>query len=78
MYAIYHGPNGLREIANRVHRSTLVLAEALRRLGHTVNQGPFFDTIKVRLGRRLGGGGGGGGGGLSKHAVKIYGEGNSF
>ena len=58
MYAIYHGPNGLREIANRVHRSTLVLAEALRRLGHTVNQGPFFDTIKVRLGRRLGGGGG--------------------
>lgn len=27
MYAIYHGPSGLREIANRIHRSTLLLAE---------------------------------------------------
>ncbi|XP_064386896.1 glycine dehydrogenase (decarboxylating), mitochondrial-like [Halichondria panicea] len=47
MYAVYHGPEGLREIATRVHRSTLVLAEALRRQGHIVHQGPFFDTVKV-------------------------------
>ena len=49
MYAIYHGREGLREIANRVHRSTLVLAETLRRQGHIVHQGPFFDTIKVSV-----------------------------
>ena len=47
MYAIYHGPEGLAEIANRVHKSTVMLAEALRRQGHIVHQGPFFDTIKV-------------------------------
>lgn len=47
MYAIYHGQKGLREIARRVHRSTLVLAETLRRQGHIIHQGPFFDTIKV-------------------------------
>jgi glycine cleavage system pyridoxal-binding protein P len=49
MYAIYHGREGLREIANRVHRSTLVLAETLRRQGHIVHQGPFFDSIKVSV-----------------------------
>ena len=47
MYAVYHGPKGLREIASRVHQSTLVLAETLRRQGHIIHQGPFFDTIKV-------------------------------
>ena len=53
MYAIYHGREGLREIANRVHRSTLVLAETLRRQGHIVHQGPFFDSIKVSLSHYL-------------------------
>lgn len=47
MYAIYHGPRGLKEIANRIHRSTLLLAEALRQQGHIIHQGPFFDSIKV-------------------------------
>ena len=36
MYAIYHGPQGLREISNRVHRSTLVLAEGIFSLTHTM------------------------------------------
>jgi glycine dehydrogenase len=47
LYTIYHGPQGLRDIAYRIHRSTLVLAEALRRQGHIIHVGFFFDTIKV-------------------------------
>ncbi len=53
MYAVYHGPEGLERIARRVRGSTLVLAEALRRLGHDVGDRPFFDTLKVRLGSGL-------------------------
>jgi glycine dehydrogenase len=49
MYAVYHGPEGLRTIAMRVHRLTLALAAALRRLGHTVAGHPFFDTLRVRV-----------------------------
>jgi len=48
MYAVYHGPDGLRRIAQRIHGLTLVLAEGLRRLGYGVHDGPFFDTINVR------------------------------
>ncbi len=52
MYGVYHGPNGLRRIAGRVHRLTAVLADALERLGHTVVHRPFFDTLRVELGGR--------------------------
>ncbi len=48
MYAVYHGPDGLRAIARRVHRHTARLAEGLRRLGHTVVNATFFDTLTVR------------------------------
>src|SRR5262245_3902766 len=47
MYAVYHGPEGLRRIAQRVHGLATVLAEGLRRLGYQVGANPFFDTIKV-------------------------------
>jgi len=47
MYAVYHGPEGLKRIAERVHALSAVLAEGLRRLGHTVKSGPFFDTIRI-------------------------------
>ncbi len=47
MYAVYHGPQGLRGIARRVHQSTVALAEALRGLGYRVAEGAFFDTLKV-------------------------------
>jgi glycine dehydrogenase len=47
MYAVYHGPEGLRRIAIRVHGLTLVLAEGLRRLGFDVTPKVFFDTIRV-------------------------------
>ena len=50
MYAVYHGPEGLRRIAERVHGSTRVLAEGLRRLGHDPGDGVFFDTLRVKPG----------------------------
>ncbi|MCP9440376.1 MAG: aminomethyl-transferring glycine dehydrogenase [Nitrospira sp.] len=49
MYAVYHGPEGLRRIAERVHGLTLLLAEGLRRLGFDVRPNLFFDTIRVPL-----------------------------
>jgi glycine dehydrogenase len=48
MYAAYHGPEGLRQIASRVHAYAVVLALGLKRLGHTVLTDVFFDTIRVR------------------------------
>lgn len=48
MYAIYHGPEGLRRIAQRVHGLTLMLAEGLRRLGFDIGPEVFFDTLRVR------------------------------
>jgi glycine dehydrogenase len=49
-YAVYHGPDGLREIAKRVHQHALQLAAGLRELGHDVGAAPFFDTVHVRVG----------------------------
>jgi glycine dehydrogenase len=48
MYAVYHGPDGLREIARRVHALARVLELGLRRLGFDAGGGPFFDTLRVR------------------------------
>jgi glycine dehydrogenase len=45
-YAIYHGPEGLRRIARRIHRLTAVLAAGLRSAGLQVSSS-FFDTIRV-------------------------------
>ena len=47
MYAVYHGPDGLRAIAQRVHHAALALATGLRTAGVAVRPGPFFDTITV-------------------------------
>ncbi len=47
MYAVYHGPDGLRRIARRVHALAAALADRLRRAGRTVNAGPVFDTLTV-------------------------------
>ncbi len=52
MYAVYHGPEGLRRIAERVHGLTLVVAEGLRRLGYTLGTEPVFDTLRVRPGAK--------------------------
>ncbi|HYU36011.1 MAG TPA: aminomethyl-transferring glycine dehydrogenase [Thermoanaerobaculia bacterium] len=52
MYAVYHGPEGLRRIARRVHALTAALAEGLRRLGYQVGNEPFFDTLRIGTGDR--------------------------
>jgi glycine dehydrogenase len=52
MYAVYHGPRGLKTIAQRVHRLTTTLAEGLRKLDLDVPSVSFFDTITVRTGTR--------------------------
>ena len=49
-YAVYHGPDGLRTIAERVHRLTAILAEGLKRLGIKVETKHFFDTLAVAVG----------------------------
>jgi len=48
MYAVYHGPDGLRRLAERVHRLTVILAQGLIRLGYELVQTAYFDTIAVR------------------------------
>ncbi len=50
MYAVFHGPEGLRAIAQRIHRKTVRLAKGLESLGFTVEPETFFDTITVRVG----------------------------
>jgi glycine dehydrogenase len=50
MYAVFHGPEGLRAIAQRVHRKTVRLAKGLERLGFAVEPAAFFDTITVEVG----------------------------
>ncbi|EKM94608.1 glycine dehydrogenase [Stutzerimonas degradans] len=52
MYAVYHGPRGLTQIARRVHQLTVILAEGLRALGVTVEQQSFFDTLTLATGER--------------------------
>ncbi len=47
-YAVYHGPEGIRAIAQRVRDLTAVLAAGLRRLGQDVMTETFFDTLRVR------------------------------
>ena len=52
MYAVYHGPDGLRRIAQRVHRLTAILKDGLVRLGHPVLTVHFFDTLLIKSGAR--------------------------
>lgn len=52
MFAVYHGPQGLKTIAQRVHRLTATFAEGLRKLDFNVATSSFFDTIVVRTGGR--------------------------
>ncbi len=49
LYAVYHGPDGLRRIAERAHRMTTILAEGLRRLGFKIVHEAYFDTLCVRV-----------------------------
>ena len=48
MYAVYHGPKGLRYIANKVHNTAATLTDALNKLGVYQTNTAFFDTISVK------------------------------
>ncbi len=49
MYAVYHGPEGLKRIATRVHAMAQAVAAAATGAGHTVVHANYFDTVKVRI-----------------------------
>ncbi len=49
MYAVYHGPEGLARIAQRVHRLTAISAHGLRQAGFELAAEHFFDTVTVRV-----------------------------
>ncbi|MDR1763218.1 MAG: aminomethyl-transferring glycine dehydrogenase [Dysgonamonadaceae bacterium] len=48
-YAVYHGPDGLKDIALGVHSKAAFLSEELQKLGYTQENSNFFDTLKIRL-----------------------------
>jgi len=54
MYAVFHGPQGLKAIAQSVHQKTVRLAKGLEKLGYTVEPSTFFDTITVEVGKLQG------------------------
>ncbi|MGW4457674.1 aminomethyl-transferring glycine dehydrogenase [Streptomyces albidoflavus] len=54
MYAVYHGPEGLRAIAGRTHRFAALLAAGLRQGGVEVTEESFFDTVTARVPGRAG------------------------
>ena len=48
MYAVYHGPKGLKFIANKVHHSATTLANVLTKLGYKQVNSSYFDTIQIK------------------------------
>ncbi|MFO0502480.1 MAG: aminomethyl-transferring glycine dehydrogenase [Acidobacteriota bacterium] len=52
LYAVYHGPAGLTQIATQIFRKTARLAAALRAAGYTLRNHTFFDTLTVHVGDR--------------------------
>ena len=51
MYAVYHGPQGLARIAQRVHRYTNILAAKLGQLGYKLANASYFDTLTIESAR---------------------------
>ncbi|MDH3224736.1 MAG: aminomethyl-transferring glycine dehydrogenase, partial [Gemmatimonadota bacterium] len=49
MYAVYHGPEGLRSIARRIRKQAATLAHGLESAGHTIVHGDYFDTLRVKV-----------------------------
>ena len=49
MYAIFHGPKGIRQIAEKIHHKTAVLHHALTQLGIVVKNNTFFDTLNLAV-----------------------------
>ena len=53
MYAVYHGAEGLKQIGDRVHRLTAILANGLKQLGYQLGSDPFFDTLRLDVSEDL-------------------------
>ena len=53
MYAIYHGPTGLKKIAGRIHGLAVCLSDALTQLGYVQENKNYFDTLKINVGDQL-------------------------
>jgi glycine dehydrogenase len=49
MYAVYHGPQGLKEIASTIHAKAVYLGKELEKLGFTLKAQQFFDTITLEI-----------------------------
>jgi glycine dehydrogenase len=49
MYGVYHGPEGLKRIAEHIHNLTQITAEGLKKLGFMIKNEPYFDTITVQV-----------------------------
>ena len=49
MYAVYHGSDGIKNIAGDIHTKASILAEKISELGYTQENKNFFDTIKIKL-----------------------------
>ena len=49
MYAVYHGPSGIKGIATKIHLLTKVLKKALVQLGYNLNDREYFDTLKINF-----------------------------
>lgn len=47
MYAVYHGPEGIKKIANRVHSHTSLLSKCLEKAGNIINNSVYFDTLNI-------------------------------
>ncbi|MEM9256974.1 MAG: aminomethyl-transferring glycine dehydrogenase [Pseudomonadota bacterium] len=52
LYAMYHGPKGLRRIATRIHRLATILAHGLETAGFTADNSTYFDTLTYSVGER--------------------------
>ncbi len=52
MYAVYHGPDGIKKIAQNIHSLTAKLAQGLKQLDYSIENEYFFDTLRVNLGSR--------------------------
>ncbi|NDV85444.1 aminomethyl-transferring glycine dehydrogenase [Aurantimonas aggregata] len=51
MYGVFHGPSGIKAIAQRVHQRAVLLTAGLEKLGYKVEPDAFFDTVTVEVGR---------------------------
>ena len=49
MYAVYHGPQGLKKIALKIHRLTQIAALGVEKLGYSLEYTKFFDTLKIKV-----------------------------